>query len=396
MWRGVVLATSLTCAMAAEQAAVPQPAIPKAPPGYVIPPFPEQPVHFSTAEGQDIRVVPYVRDLEFPWSIAFLPDDIQLVSERVGRLRVIRNGVLDPEPVKGVPEVRKTSTSGLLDIALHPDFARNGFVYLSYNKPVGEKAAQLALLRGRWDGRALVETRDLIVTGRDTGGLSRIAFGSDGKLYMGVTGDEDAIQNPASLAGKILRLNDDGTVPADNPFVGRAGHRPEIFTIGHRTLLGLAKHPRTGSLWQVEMGPNGGDEVNVLEAGGNYGWPLVSLGRKYPGPWQSETFHRDGFIDPLIFWMPSISTTGIAFYTGDRLPLWKGNVFVGGMRYGEIPGTGRLDRIVFNDQDQEIRRESLLMDLRQRIRDVRQGPDGLLYLLVDSAKGGVLRIEPGN
>jgi glucose/arabinose dehydrogenase len=212
-------------------------------------------------------------------------------------------------------------------------------------------------------------------------------------LYVSMSGDENKIQDPASLAGKIVRLTPDGGVPDDNPFVGREGYRPEVFTMGHRTVLGLVQHP-TGKIFQVEMGPNGGDEVNVLEPGGNYGWPLVSLGRTYAGPWHSQTFQREGFIDPIIFWMPSISSTGIAVYSGEELPLWKGNVFVGGMRYGEISGTGKLDRIVLNDSLEELRRESLLVDLRQRIRDVRQGPDGLLYLLTDAANGAVLRIEP--
>jgi glucose/arabinose dehydrogenase len=217
-------------------------------------------------------------------------------------------------------------------------------------------------------------------------------FGRDGKIYMSTAGGD--AQDPGTHAGKILRLNEDGTVPSDNPFVGREGFRPEIFTLGHRTTLGLAVHPGTGQIWQSENGPNGGDEINVLVPGGNYGWPLVSLGRTYAGPWHSQTFQREGFIDPIIFWMPSISSTGIAVYTGEELPLWKGNVFVGGMRYGEISGTGKLDRIVLNDNLEELRRESLLVDMRQRIRDVRQGPDGLLYLLTDAANGAVLRIEP--
>ncbi len=167
----------------------------------------------------------------------------------------------------------------------------------------------------------------------------------------------------------------------DNPFVGKAGYKPEIFTLGHRNTLGLAKHPPTGRIWQLEMGPNGGDELNLLEPGGNYGWPLVSFGRTYPGPRVSSELQRTDFKDAQVFWVPSISTSGLAFYTGDRLPKWKGDVFVGGMRYGEIPNTGRLERILFNENMEELRREPLLLELRQRIRDVRQGPDGLLYLL---------------
>jgi glucose/arabinose dehydrogenase len=183
-------------------------------------------------------------------------------------------------------------------------------------------------------------------------------------------------------------------VPPDNPFVGKAGHKPEVYTLGHRNSLGLGAHPISGQMWQTEMGPNGGDEINVLKPGANYGWPLVSLGRAYPGPWQSPTFAKEGFESPVVYWMPSISLSGMAFYTGSKLPKWKGDVFVGGQRTGEIPGTGRLERILVNEKLEELRRESLLVPLQMRIRDVRQGPDELLYVLVDHENGGVLRIEP--
>jgi glucose/arabinose dehydrogenase len=192
----------------------------------------------------------------------------------------------------------------------------------------------------------------------------------------------------------VLRLTPNGRVPQDNPFVGREGYRPEIYTLGHRSTLGLARHPLTGQVWQLEMGPNGGDEINVLTPGGNYGWPLVSMGRSYPGP-RHPHLQAEGYIDPVVFWVPSISTSGLAFYTGDALPKWKGDIFVGGMRYGEIPNTGRLERVLINENMEELRRESLLVDLRQRIRDVRQGPDGLLYLLTDYAEdAALLRIGP--
>jgi aldose sugar dehydrogenase len=368
---------------------------PIAPQGLRVPPLPEQPVYYETAEGQDIRVVVLVRGLERPWSIAFVDENTWLVTERVGRLRVVRNGVLDPEPVRGVPEVRAQSFSGMLDVVLHPDFATNRYVYFTYSKPVGENQTHTAVARGVWDGQGLTGTHDVFVA--DVGGGSRIAFDDDRRLYMSTGGGgSNAPQDPSSLGAKVLRLTDEGQVPADNPFVGREGHRPEIFTLGHRNTLGLAKHPGTGAIWQVEMGPNGGDEVNILEPGGNYGWPLVSLGRAYPGPWHAEHFQMAGFIDPVIYWTPSVSTSGIAFYTGDRLSRWTGDVFVGGMRYGEIPGTGRLERILINQDLEELRRESLLVDLRQRIRDVRQGPDELLYLLTDDDNGAIIRIEPAD
>ena len=202
-------------------------------------------------------------------------------------------------------------------------------------------------------------------------------------------------QDPASQGGKVLRLNDDGSVPADNPFVKHVGYAPQVYTLGHRSSLGLAVHPGTGEIWQHENGPNGGDEINVLKPGANYGWPIVSYGRSYPGPWQAPKLSHENFEQPLVIWVPSIAASGIAFYNGDKLPKWKGDVFVGALRVGEIPGTGHLERILFNEQMEELRRESLLVPMRQRIRDVRQGPDQLLYLLTDDPRdGALLRIEP--
>jgi glucose/arabinose dehydrogenase len=185
-------------------------------------------------------------------------------------------------------------------------------------------------------------------------------------------------------------------VPPDNPFVGRTGSRPEIYTLGHRSSLGLAMYPGTGEIWLNENGPNGGDEINILKAGRNYGWPTVSYGRSYSGPWQTEIPGHSGFEPPVVYWMPAIAVSGMAFYTGDRLPQWKGDVFVGSLRTGEIPGTGHLERILVNEKMEELRRESLLVELRQRIRDVRQGPDGLLYVLTDAKPGALLRIEPAS
>jgi glucose/arabinose dehydrogenase len=282
-----------------------------------------------------------------------------------------------------------------MDIALHPRFAENGFVYLTYTKPVASDQTTLALAQAHWNGRALTDVRDVFVAGPGTGGGSRIAFGHDGTLFMTTGGGGgNGAQDPNSHAGKVLRLKDDGGVPSDNPFVGRAGYKPEVYSLGHRNSLGLAVHPRSGDVWQNENGPNGGDEINVIRPGRNYGWPLVSYGRTYPGPWQSQQFWREGFEQPIVVWVPSIAVSGMAFYTGNRLPKWKGDVFVGGLRTGEIPGTGHLERILFNENMEELRREPLLVELRQRIRDVRQGPDELIYLLTDAEEGAVLRIEP--
>jgi glucose/arabinose dehydrogenase len=369
---------------------------PVAPPGVTVPPLPSEPVVFETGEGMDIRVVVLARGLEYPWSIAFLPNGDKLVVERAGRLRLIHNDRLEPEPITGVPAARIAGFAGLGDVVLHPQFTTNRLIYLTYNKPIGDSGAALGIARGVWDGRALTRVEDIFVTDQ-AGGISRAIFGADGKLYVTTFGGQgDDAQNPTTLGGKTLRLNDDGSVPDDNPFVGQPDVRPEIYTLGHRTPSGLAVHPVTGAIWEVEMGPNGGDEVNVLEPGANYGWPLVSLGRTYGGPWHSDKFNREGMHDPVVFWMPSISTTGLDFYTGDRLPSWKGDLFVGGVRYGEIPGTGQLQRILFNENMEELRREVLLADLHQRIRDVRMGPDELLYVLTDSDEGAVLRIEPAD
>jgi glucose/arabinose dehydrogenase len=369
--------------------------IPIAPQGIPPVPLPEKPVEFHTAEGQKIRVVVVARGLEHPWSLAFLPDGNMLVTERVGRLRIIRNGVLDPQPIAGVPQVRAMGLSGLLDVVLHPQFAENRFVYLSYTKPIEPDRATLALARGRWDGAALTDVRDIFVAAAGTGGASRLAFGRDGSLFMTTGGGGgNGAQDLNSHAGKVLRLRDDGSVPSDNPFAGKPGHKPEVYSLGHRNSLGLAVHPGTGDVWQNENGPNGGDEINIIRPGRNYGWPLVSYGRTYPGPWQSEVFWREGFEQPVVVWIPSIAISGMAFYTGSKLPKWKGDVFVGGLRTGEIPGTGHLERILFNEKMEELRRESLLGELRQRIRDVRQGPDELIYVLTDADAGGVLRIEP--
>jgi glucose/arabinose dehydrogenase len=389
--------TLLSTGGAAQQNVPFRGATPIAPQGIPKLALPDQPVIYDTAEGQRIRVVVYATGLSHPWSEAFLPDGAMLVTERDGRLRLIRNGIVDPKPVEGVPMIRRAGLSGLMDVVLHPQFATNNFVYLSYAKPLNEKETATAIARGRWNGTALTEVRDVFVAPAGVGGGARMAFGRDGTLYVTTGGGGgNGPQDPNSLGGKVLRLTDDGTIPSDNPFVGRAGHRPEIYTLGHRSSLGLAMHPGTGEIWQNENGPNGGDEINILKPGANYGWPIVSLGRTYPGPWQATQFWRDGFEQPIVYWTPSIAVSGMAFYTGDRLPKWKGDVFVGALREGEIPGTGHLERILFNEKMEELRRESLIQPLRQRIRDVRQGPDGLLYLLTDEDNGAVLRIEPAS
>ena len=370
-----------------------QPAI-----GVPVPPLGPGPFVLDTAEQHKIQVTVVTKGLAHPWSLVFLPDGSMLVTERPGRLRVVRNGVLDPRPIGGVPQVRTKGNGGLMDIALHPQFAQNHLVYFTYTKPVENGKGAPTVARGKFEDGVLADVHDILVTDawEGDGGLSgRIAFGRDGMLYMATGGRVGWVaQEPGSLRGKILRVRDDGTAPPDNPFIGRAGYRPEIYSLGHRNSLGLIVNPETGALWNNENGPNGGDKINIILPGRNYGWPVVSFGRDYAGPRVSDTPTREGMETPLVVWIPSIAVAGMTVYTGDRFPKWKGNVFVGSMRTGEIPGTGHLERIVFNESTEELRRESMLGELKQRIREVRQGPDGFLYLLTDEDDGALLRIAP--
>jgi glucose/arabinose dehydrogenase len=366
---------------------------------------------------RDLRLT-VTKGLSHPWAMAFLPDGGILVTERAGRLRIVRNGVVDPAPIPGLPAIAAGGLNGLLDIALHPQFAKNRWVYFTYHKPVAAAAApaanppaaaaqagrggrggqqqfELVLARGTFDGKALTDVRDVFNT-RTAASASRIVFAKDGTIFMS-SGNADETsdgppQNPNDYRGKVLRLRDDGGVPPDNPFVGRAGYKPEIFSIGHRTQLGMALNPETGELWAGEQGPNGGDEINVIKAGKNYGWPIVSYGRNYMGPRLGTS--RPEMEEPVVIWIPSIAVSGLTFYTGDVFPGWKRNVFVGGLRQGESPRTGHMQRIEFNEKWEEIRREPMLRELQQRIRDVRQGPDGYLYVLTEEDNAALLRIEP--
>jgi glucose/arabinose dehydrogenase len=367
------------------------------------------PFTFDTAEQHRLRVVVVARGLSHPFSLAFLPNGDALVTERGKGIRIIRDATatagrasrLEPDPVAGVPETPTFRGGGLQEVAIHPQFSKNGLVYFTYNKAgaVAENAAQrqsaVTLARGRFDGMALTRVEEIFGGGWNAGASgSRLAFGADGLLFM-TTGAPfgDQAQRLDSVYGKVLRLRDDGGAPADNPFAGRAGARPEIYSIGHRDQLGLAIHA-SGAVLAAEHGPNGGDEVNLVLPGRNYGWPTSSFGRAYEGPRISETPLGAGIEQPLVLWMPSIAPTGLAFYTGDRFPAWKGNLFVGSARRGEIPQTGGLERVVLNEKLEELRREMLLTELHQRIRDVRQGPDGLLYVLTDEDDGALLRLEP--
>ena len=373
------------------------------PPGLPAVPLPDEPLVLNTHAIAEVRVVVVARGLSHPWSMAFLPDGGILITERdAGRLRMVRDGVLDPEPLEGVPEVLSRGLAGLMDVALHPGFDENRLVYLSYTRPLPGETGTVAVVRGRLDGMALRDVEDVFVAepfGGTTAG-ARMAFAPGGLLYLTVGGAfrtdplDSRAQDPSTHAGKLLRLRDDGSVPDDNPFAGRPGFMPEIYSLGHRNQNGLTIHPETFAPMTVEHGVQGGDELNLIEAGRNYGWPVVSYGRQYTGVPVGDGFWAPGMDEPLVFWVPSIAPSGLAWYTGDRFPAWRGNLFVGAMQTGRIPGTGHLERIVFNDNDEELAREWLLAELRQRIRDVRQGPDGLLYVLTDADDGALLRIEP--
>jgi len=370
--------------------------------GVPAPPLGPGPFVFDTAEQHKLRAVVVARGLSHPWSMAFLPDGGILVTERAGRLRIIRNGMLDPQPVSGVPEVSKARLAGLMDIALHPQFATSRLVYLTYSKP-DPVTFRTALARGRLEGNSLVDVRELFQSEAhwdNAASASRVVFQRDGTLLMTIGGatvagmSDKHAQDPNVYSGKIIRLREDGSPPPDNPFVGRAGYKPEIFSLGHRNQLGLFVHPETGQILQNENGPNGGDEINVIKPGGNYGWPTVTYGRTYQGPRVSDRTQMQGMEEPLLVWIPSIAASGLTVYTGSQFPNWKGNIFVGALRMGEIPGTGHLQRIVLNERGEELRREMLLTELKQRIRDVRQGPDGFLYVLTEEDNAALIRLEP--
>jgi len=364
----------------------------------------EGPFDYETWEERKIRVSVVARGLSSPRAIEFLPGGDILITERAGALRIVRDGVLLPDPVKGVPPVAVLGTAtGFMDIALHPDFANNQLVYLSYHKPAHGKFGVNAIFRARWTGDALVDGGDIFLSDDVDALYSRLHFGPDGKLYatigcpgVGTDASISRAQDPGDYAGKTLRLNSDGSVPADNPFIGRPGYNPEIFTLGHRVNLGLDLNPWTNEFWVSEHGPQGGDEVNILRAGRNFGWPIISDGRYYSGRKVSESPYKDGLTRPHLSYVPSIAPGGMVFYTGDKFPAWKGNLFVGAMRMSNAPRTGHIQRIVFNEKWEIIRSEMLLFDLRQRIRDVEQSPDGYLYAITDEGRDSVLvRMEPG-
>ena len=341
------------------------------------------------------HLVTVVEGLEHPWGLAFLPDGRMLVTERPGRLRIVDGGRLVTEPIAGVPEVWADGQGGLLDVALHPGFVDNGLVYLSYASPSadGDDAAT-AVARGRLVDARLEDVEEIYVAlPRDDGGRhfgSRLLF-ADGDLFVtaGERGEPDRAQDPGDPAGSVIRLHDDGSVPEDNPFVGTAGARPELYSIGHRNPQGMAREAATGRIYAIEHGPKGGDELNLIEAGANYGWPVITYGKSYIGFKIGEGTHKEGMAQPVHYWVPSISPSGLMIYDGDRFPAWQGSFFAGALS-GEL-----LVRLEVAGGKVAVE-ERMLEDLEERIRDVRQGPDGLIYLLTDHPEGMLLRLEPAD
>lgn len=346
------------------------------------------------ALAQPLKPVTVAGGLVNPWALAFLPDGRLLVTERPGRLRIVgADGRLSP-PVAGLPPVAASGQCGLLDVAVDPKYADNGLIYWSYAE-AGEGGNSTAVARGRLVGekvegvQVLFRQAPKVSSSHHCG--SRLVFARDGRLFV-TLGDrfsrKDDAQDPSNHLGKIVRIEADGRVPADNPFVGRPGAAPEVWSLGHRNVQGAALHPDTGELWATEHGPQGGDELNVVAAGRNYGWPLLTYGRNYvTGTRIGEEGPRPGFEQPLNTWVPtSIAPSGLAFLTSDRYPGWKGSLFVGALRDQSL-------RRLTLDGRQVTAEQEVPIGLKDRIRDVRQGPDGWLYLVTDNADGRVIRLE---
>ncbi len=345
------------------------------------------------SEEHRFKVVTVASGLEHPWGLAFLPDGRMLVTERAGRLRIVDRGRLYPTAVTGLPEIRASGQGGLMDVALHPRFSENKLIYLSL-VAADRNGMGTELIRGQLNGDELTDVAVIFrALPKSRGGRhfgSRLLFDHRGLLYitLGDRGDRPRAQNLADHAGSIIRLRDDGAVPQDNPFVGRAGARPEIYTYGNRNVQGIARQPETNWIWAHEHGPQGGDEVNIVRSGTNYGWPVITYGRNYGfGTRIGEGTAKPGMAQPVHYWVPSIAPSGMAFYDGDKFPRWRGDLFVGALK----------DRLLVRlrvEGERIVHEERLLPDALGRIRDVRNGPDGYLYLLTDESDAVIARLEP--
>jgi glucose/arabinose dehydrogenase len=403
-----LLAYGVAAAQDAPAAGAAAPAARRAPPPE--PPLGAGPWDLQTEKAK-IHVSVVTRGLERPWAMAWLPNGDMLVTERPGRLRIVRKGVLDPKPIEGLPRIYASGLAGLMDIALHPNYARNHLIYFTYTKedPNLKDQSTLVLGRAKWDGGpALTEVTELFVSdmwygaqkplptrccgqGPATGSYgSRIQFDKNGKLFM-TSGDRnfgEMVHDQSNDWGKLYRFNDDGSIPKDNPFYGMAGHKPEIWTTGHRNGEGLFYDNVTGKLWESEFGPRGGDEVNIIEKGKNYGWIEVTQGAHYNGEAAKGVKNVPGVVDPILTWpAPSTDPGNLVIYHGDKFPQWKGDLLMGTM-------SRSLLRASFDAQGRVTGQERFLTELKQRFRDTRVGPDGLLYLLTDEPEGALLRVEP--
>jgi len=364
---------------------------------------PPREITSTVARDPAFRVVQLVSGLDHPWSIAFMPDGGFLITERPGRLLLYREGISSGvaaesspalEEIGGLPRIIDNGQGGLLDVILHPDYEHNGWIYLTYSSRYGFGHGT-TLVRARLQGAELVDLEELFrmsgptLSGRHFG--SRLVFATDGTLFMtiGERGSRDRAQDLGDHAGSVLRFNDDGTIPADNPFVGQNGARPEIYSYGHRNAQGMALNPWTGEIWLHEHGPRGGDEINIVRPGLNYGWPVVSFGLEYASGRQvGEGTSKPGMEESILHWTPSIAPSGMTFYDADVFDAWSGDIFAGAL-------AGKHLRRVDLEDGEVVAEEILLQDVVGRIRDVRTGPDGLLYLITDEDSGGLYRLEPG-
>jgi len=342
---------------------------------------------------QSFKITTITKGLEHPWGMAFLPNGDMLVTERSGRLRLIQDGKLEQKAIAGLPSIQANGQGGLLDVILHPDYLKNGWIYFSYAEP-GEKGMGTAVSRARLKDLQLLDVEKIFSMNIKNGGGrhfgSRLLFDEKGYLYItiGDRGEQDRAQLLNDHAGSVIRLHDDGRLPKDNPFVKQPGVKAEIYSYGHRNPQGMSLHPQTGEVWIHEHGPQGGDELNRIQPGKNYGWPVITFGVNYFfGTKIGEGTHKEGMEQPLYHWVPSIAPSGMAFYTGDKFPEWKNNLFIGSLKFQLLV---RLEL----QGGKVVKEERLLEGKLGRIRDVRTGPDGFLYLLTDKNNGAVVRLEP--
>ncbi|MBW4461696.1 MAG: PQQ-dependent sugar dehydrogenase [Nodosilinea sp. WJT8-NPBG4] len=357
----------------------------------------------SEAVVNRVEPVTVVEGLEHPWSMVWLPNGDMLITERPGRLRRVSNGALDPTPIAGVPEVLAFRQGGLLDIALHPEFENNGFIYLAYADGT-QQANRTQVARARLEGNTLTDWTVIFTNNRDKSdgqhfgsrllwlpdGTLLVALGDGGNPPLRLDGEliRNQAQNRQTLLGSVVRLTDEGEAPSDNPFVNDSGANPLIWSYGHRNIQGLALDPETSQVWSTEHGSRGGDELNRLEPGKNYGWPVVTYSEEYSGGPVSTERSRPDMVDPLTYWTPSIAPSGLAVYRGDRYPQWQGQLFAGGLVSQDVR------RIEVDANGAVV--DQVSIPIGQRVRDVRQGPDGFLYVLTDDPNGRLVRLEPAS